>query len=166
MKTTACCCYRIMRAFLRLDLRGTFSSNTLVVLSSTVPRLADLHLSDYACFTDGCYALLTRAGGGHTLVKRGSYNHRVFVIEEGTGKLQRVQELSYNETSSCQVSQLNESQFCVFHPKMDTYTVWDVNDTSKPVRSEESSGAHVVAFQLFTPLQALFEWSSSPLSNS
>ncbi|KAH3722629.1 hypothetical protein Pelo_18665 [Pelomyxa schiedti] len=88
------------------------------------------------------------------------------------------------------VSKLNESQFCVFVEGKGTYTVWDANDTSKPVRTqrcaseqkggqcfveggllfqvsesrkeiivtEESSGDHVISFQLFTPLGSFYDW--------
>ncbi|KAH3743837.1 sel1 repeat family protein [Pelomyxa schiedti] len=169
-----------------VDLRETFSSKTLIVVSSTVPRLADLNLSDYACFSLCWYAVLTRVGGGNVLVTRRSSktSNLIIMVDEGTGKLHQIHQAF--ESSDWSVSQLNESQFCVFHPNMDTYTVWDVNDTSKPVRSqqcrrvnevhfvsdgllfqvtesgheilvsEEYSGAHVVTFQLFTPLTANF----------
>ncbi|KAH3763867.1 hypothetical protein Pelo_4272 [Pelomyxa schiedti] len=160
-----------------VDLRETSSSKTLVVLSSTIPR----NCCNYLVLTksSGCRALVTQ---------QSSAIRQVTMIEERTGRLQQVQETSKNE--NWWVSQLNESQFCVFCYEADTYTVWDVNDTSKPVRSqklnrgfrqpfveggllfqvgesgheilvtEESSGAHVITFQLLKPIVNFHGWAS------
>ncbi|KAH3763017.1 hypothetical protein Pelo_5131 [Pelomyxa schiedti] len=157
-----------------VDLVQTCSSKALAVLTSTVPRLADLHLSDYWKFIAQCYCMTTQGSGAHTFVIPGVERDGLIMMDELSGRLQEL--IHTPEGANWQVSQLNQSQLCVFAPGMDTYTVWDVNDTSKPVRTakckassesfveggllfqvsgsrheihmtEESSGAHIITFQ-------------------
>ncbi|KAH3759390.1 hypothetical protein Pelo_8798 [Pelomyxa schiedti] len=172
-----------------VDLAQTCSAKTLYVLSSTVPRLDDLDLPDYGLLVTTSYFAVTQQSGVHSFVgKRGDLD-RIITVEEGTGRLQSL------TRPHLWVSKLNESQFCGFVEGKGTYTVWDANDTSKPVRSqrcasgrkggqcfveggllfqvsesrkeiivtEETSGDHVISFQLFTPLVSFYDWFSDYL---
>ncbi|KAH3759387.1 hypothetical protein Pelo_8795 [Pelomyxa schiedti] len=174
-----------------VDLVRTCSSKALAVLSSTVPRLEDLHLSNFGNFRNTNYFVLTQQSGVRSFVMESSFSPQILIIEEGTGRLQQF--LQSVDRSDWWVSQLNESQCCVFGLGMDTYTVWDINDTRKPVRShkcpriskminqcfvegsllfqmseshtelhvtEESSGDHVISFQLFRPIDTFYDWFS------
>ncbi|KAH3766534.1 hypothetical protein Pelo_1605 [Pelomyxa schiedti] len=158
-----------------VDLEKTCASNKIVVVSSTDPIL-DGHPRRYVL--RGEYFAFRKESGSHCFINQRG-NKPAFTIEEGTGKstptFPKAMEANFR------VSQMNQSQFCTLGASCDTYEVWDVNDTTKPVRTqsciatkhsfveggllfqtsaslkemhvtEESSGAHVITFNLFRPL--------------
>ncbi|KAH3767340.1 hypothetical protein Pelo_788 [Pelomyxa schiedti] len=171
-----------------VDLVRTCSSKTLAVLSSTVPRLEDLHIPNYQDLVR-LYFVVTQESGARAFITEGyvSDASEIIAIEEGTGKLKRpCQTLGARAPLSwCRSQQLNKSQFCAFGSESE-YEVWDVDDSTKPVRTqkfrgafpklgfveggllfqpgegestkeiqvtEECTGAHIVTFRLFRPLE-------------
>ncbi|KAH3761377.1 hypothetical protein Pelo_6776 [Pelomyxa schiedti] len=127
--------------FILVDVAQTTASKTLAVLSSTVPRLNDLQLPRSEPFIFRSFLVMTHKGGARSFVTGGSFKDPagIIVIEEGTGKVKGP--LGGYETSNfcptwC-VSQLNQSQFCVTCTARDTYDVWDINDISRPARTQK-----------------------------
>ncbi|KAH3761159.1 hypothetical protein Pelo_7019 [Pelomyxa schiedti] len=138
--------------FTLVDLAETCLSKRLAVLSSTVPRLSDIHppLHLYG-FVGKTYHVFRRKNGGgsnHVFVMREctsvSVGYCNFAVEEGTGKVGRA--FPESRRSTKRVSQVNQSQFCVMDDYSDSdsgcsdefcYSVWDVNNTGKPVRKRQ-----------------------------
>ncbi|KAH3767699.1 hypothetical protein Pelo_468 [Pelomyxa schiedti] len=118
-----------------VDLVQTCASNKLAVLSSTVPRPS--HVPPDCVRFDNfgrAYCVCKQEGGSHSFVL---YYHAMecMTIEEGTGMMRCTFPWRTPPTHWL-VSQLNESQLCLFKDHDGTYEVWDVNDSTKPVRTQ------------------------------
>ncbi|KAH3761681.1 hypothetical protein Pelo_6481 [Pelomyxa schiedti] len=168
-----------------VDLVQTCASKALAVLSSTVPRFSDVvrldpHLIPSCAmniFLGKTYFVVTQESGAHSFVMQGPDLDGVITIEEGTARLHKPL-----DARDMRVSKLNESQFCVFVEGMDTYTVWDINDTREPVCTKDCASGQVLGqsfveggllfqvsesceeIQLFTPLTNFCDWFSEALS--
>ncbi|KAH3731639.1 hypothetical protein Pelo_17531 [Pelomyxa schiedti] len=124
-----------------VDLVQTRSSGKLCVLTSAVIRVDDLP-PQFSQFILSCsyFAFRTESGAFYFVVGHGddcTYSSNGYITVEGvTGKLQPTFS-GEHKTRFLRVVPLDQSRFCTFDPCGDAYEVWDVNDTSKPVRNQK-----------------------------
>ncbi|KAH3765863.1 hypothetical protein Pelo_2266 [Pelomyxa schiedti] len=183
--------------FLWVDLVSTCGTKKMAVLRSFDIRMDDLPPSivDFLPSSLFFFAVQKEEAISHVVMERnplfstpGSIDFITVEVrnDNDDNKVQPTFEVGTPPTrdEGCHISQLNSSQFCVFHANSDTYEVWDVRDAEKPVRTqrllsgcttknafveggllfqlseslheihvvEESSGDHVITFNLFRPI--------------
>ncbi|KAH3714210.1 hypothetical protein Pelo_19282 [Pelomyxa schiedti] len=123
--------------FILIDLAQTKSSGKLVAAASAIVHIEDsdenpdaLERDDF--MTNECVVCSTESGA-HSFVTM-TEHARLISIDEGTGKVHKLDSKRYKLFSGTHViSQLSVSQFCVFKWGS-VYDVWDINDPTKPVR--------------------------------
>ncbi|KAH3761343.1 hypothetical protein Pelo_6850 [Pelomyxa schiedti] len=123
---------------LLVDLEQTCSSKKLAVLSSTVPRWDDLHLSYNVDLPRASCHVMTREGGVRQFaVHRGKKRPKadVYSVEEVSGRLQKI------ENIKGRIAEMDDCHLYSFHQDLSTYEVWDFNDTSKPLRKTQNHHA-------------------------
>ncbi|KAH3761325.1 hypothetical protein Pelo_6832 [Pelomyxa schiedti] len=180
-----------------VDLEKTCASGKLEVLSSAVIRKDNLPaFSTRFCLEDASYFAFRRrsdAAQSFLIEQTDTPGPNSFLTTAGrNGESQIVVAGNFH------VSQLTQSQFCVFSADTDEYYVYDLNEGTNPARrhtlqsgcmtdqafveggllfqmsesrkevhvTEESSGSHVVTFNLFRPLVYVTHHFSFPLFGS
>ncbi|KAH3767141.1 hypothetical protein Pelo_987 [Pelomyxa schiedti] len=135
--------------FVLVDLLQTYTSNKLVVLSSSVPRLEATHpivLGRGLLICNPVYSF-RKENGSHSFVL-GHYIPSAFsrgvpdfmTFEEGTGGKPQPTFPSakpFHLFHEGWLQQLDKSQFCAFSADVDAYEVWNLNDTTRPVRKQK-----------------------------
>ncbi|KAH3731647.1 hypothetical protein Pelo_17520 [Pelomyxa schiedti] len=156
----SCCDFR--SRFCELILVDLFQSrerNQLVVLSSTRPDVDHFNGTDlmpWNFFSPlDTHLIIPKQDGSNIFLPCPDLDtFPVTRIAEGTGTMSLIQE----EACNGELSQLNQSQFCVRHGAH--YDVWDVNEPTKPLRSEELNSADTTR-PAFVDGGLLFQTSSN-----
>ncbi|KAH3743915.1 hypothetical protein Pelo_14676 [Pelomyxa schiedti] len=116
--------------YVLVDIEKTFSTKSLAVLSETT------HKFDLLIYPFQSWCVMTKQGGAHSfaMVERNTNKSASLVIvDEGTGRMQQTPDIPGSRLPRF-VSPLDPSLLCVFGLHKDRYDVWDINDTSKPIR--------------------------------
>ncbi|KAH3722562.1 hypothetical protein Pelo_18732 [Pelomyxa schiedti] len=131
-----------------VDLLQTCALNKLVVLSSSVLRLETAPPRGSGggfgiLIGNPAYSFRKESGThsfvtGHCILSAFSPGVSEFVtFEEGTGGKPQPTFKSCTPPHEGSLQQLDNSQFCVFSADVDAYEVWNLNDTTRPVRKQK-----------------------------